>query len=96
MEPDPDDPVAMERRKKTMGCRKEIESLRGRLNELTAHVAGGKVGLKRLGLTHISDLWINKLTEWVYVCLFCNSILQALSCETFTPLSLLNLAITYL
>ncbi|KAH9817242.1 ubiquitin carboxyl-terminal hydrolase [Melampsora americana] len=41
LEPDPEDQIALERRAKTIECRKEIESLRGRYNELTANVNGG-------------------------------------------------------
>ncbi|KAG0146217.1 hypothetical protein CROQUDRAFT_44674 [Cronartium quercuum f. sp. fusiforme G11] len=42
LEPEPDDEAGIERRARTLGCRKEIESLRCRVKELTANVAGGK------------------------------------------------------
>ncbi|KNF05984.1 hypothetical protein PSTG_00976 [Puccinia striiformis f. sp. tritici PST-78] len=42
LEPDPDDQVGQEKRAKTIGLRKEIESLRGRVGELTNNLSGDK------------------------------------------------------
>lgn len=43
LEPDPDDLAGQEKRAKTVALRKEIESLRGRLGELTTNISGDKV-----------------------------------------------------
>ncbi|KAA1097497.1 ubiquitin-specific protease ubp2 [Puccinia graminis f. sp. tritici] len=52
LEPDPDDQVGQEKRTKTIGLRKEIECLRGRLGELTTNVSGDK----RTASTVLRDL----------------------------------------